>query len=216
MYSILPFIVILIENVILAFLTMKHARKMKRSFASSTMRSLTNFVPPTTSGTYNNSDPTSVSLIDLNNNKSTYRKYFDRISRIFDKRQRFYRKSVNIQEIEQEKEENFVKNFTDVLIKQAKRNKRQQTKGSQVANLLLFLTVSFVIATVPYSTFYALKVNLDMDSKFKNIVINILSLLQYLRHAANFLIYLSTSSIIKNEIKLLYKELIKTIRNKFK
>jgi hypothetical protein len=128
--------------------------------------------------------------------------------KMFDKRKRVYRKRVNIRKDEEEDkdENNFVKNFTQVLIVQAKRNKKQQSKGSQVANLLLFLTISFVIATVPYSTFYALKLNLNMDMVMRNVIINVLSLVQYLRHAANFLIYLATSSIIKNEFKTIFIE----------
>ncbi|RNA21334.1 hypothetical protein BpHYR1_028645 [Brachionus plicatilis] len=83
------------------------------------------------------------------------------------------------------------------------------SKGSHVANLLLFLTVSFFFTTVPYSMFYALKLNVTLNEKSKQAVVGFLTLLQYMRHSSNFLIYLLTSTILKNEVKILYGKLAK-------
>jgi hypothetical protein len=188
---------------------------MRKSFGSSTTKSLASML--SRNAVTGGPD----SYLDLNTDDKDDERVLkcpDRVVSLFDKKKRVYRKSVNIKREEEDEKEgaNFAKNFTEVLIVQAKRNKKQQSKGSQVANLLLFLTVSFVIATVPYSTFYALKLNLNLlNAESRNILINILSLLQYLRHAANFLIYLATSSIIKNEFKLIFNELKRAYRQRF-
>ncbi len=97
---------------------------------------------------------------------------------------------------------------------QAKSKKRLQNKTSHVANLLAFLTVSFLFTTVPYSTFYALGLNFESNQNLKNIVVGILTILQYTRHSANFLIYLFTSTIIKREIKKIVEELKKKVISK--
>ena len=221
MYSLLPFVIILIENVILAFLTMQHAKQMKKSFGASSVcggtKSLASMLtrnnvtngPRSAIGINFETDGTIESHSD-SNIQGFCARCWNCVASLFDKRKRIYRKSVNLRKAEEKNDqesETFKKNFTEVLLIQAKRNKKQQSKGSQVANLLLFLTLSFVICTVPYSTFYALKLNLNMDSPLRNIVINVLSLLQYMRHAGNFLIYLATSSILKHEIKFIYRNL---------
>ena len=94
---------------------------------------------------------------------------------------------------------------------QANRNKRLQNKTSHVANLLAFLTISFLFTTVPYSTFYALGLNFGSNQNLKNTVVGILTVLQYTRHSANFLIYLFTSTIIKREMKALFADIKKKI-----
>ena len=84
------------------------------------------------------------------------------------------------------------------------------SKRSQVANLLMFLTVSFFCTSLPYSMYYALRFNDDSyysDLNIKRISIGVLSLLQYARHSANFLIYLFTSSIIRAEIRQIYRNI---------
>jgi hypothetical protein len=188
---------------------------MKKTFGSSASKSLTNIL------SRNAGAGGPVSFLNMNSPDDADIDHdhlcSGRIAGLFDKKKRVYKKSVNIRRDEDEDKEvnNFAKNFTEILIVQAKRNKKQQSKGSQVANLLLFLTVSFVIATVPYSTFYALKLNLNMDMDMRNVVVSVLSLLQYLRHAANFLIYLATSSIIKNEFKLIFNEWKNAYRQRF-
>ena len=102
--------------------------------------------------------------------------------------------------------------FIDKSVKlQAKRAKKMQSKGSHVTKCMFF-TLSFFFTTVPYSLFYALKLNNELSNPTaRNIVIGVLSLLQYVRHAGNFLIYLLTSSIIKNEMKAILQSLIKWI-----
>ncbi|CAF0860591.1 unnamed protein product [Brachionus calyciflorus] len=131
----------------------------------------------------------------------------DLIIQKLDKKKRVYKKSVNIQEVAKsnvEQASTSVATSNMALAVHARRSKKMQAKGFHVANLLLFLTVSFFFTTVPYSTFYALKLNTNLEGKTKSIVIGILTLLQYMRHSANFLIYLFTSSIIKNEINIIF------------
>jgi len=95
-----------------------------------------------------------------------------------------------------------------VLILCQKRSKKMQNKSSQVQNLLLFLTISFFVSTLPYSMFYALRLNSFInDKEVKDFWTGFLSLLQYVRHSSNFLIYLLTSSIIYSELQIIIKEL---------
>jgi hypothetical protein len=93
--------------------------------------------------------------------------------------------------------------------------KRKQSKSSYIANLLIFLTISFFFTTLPYSMIYAA----DQNNLFNNnqsglIAKRVLLSLQYIRHATNFLIYVLTSSIICNEIKSFQTEWSNYIRKK--
>lgn len=128
-----------------------------------------------------------------------------------------YRKNVDLRTLDKRSSSSTsrVKTPIDKLLKiQAKRNKKLQSKGSHVTKLLMFLTVSFFFTTVPYSLFYALKLNIDLDPKTRIQVVGVLALLQYLRHSGNFLIYLFTSSIIKFEIKSIFRSIIKCLVSK--
>jgi hypothetical protein len=183
LYSLLPFFVILIENLTLLILTIRHSKKMRNKFVAYSPNTTLN----STSGGYS----------DI---KITFR---ERIVQTFNKKKRVYKDRVNIHENESKS--------SQALKQHAKNSKRLQSKTSHVTNLLLFLTVSFFFSTVPYSTFYALRLNIYEDVKTKNIVVGILTLLQYTRHSANFLIYLFTSSVIKAEIN----EIISRMKRKF-
>ena len=169
--------------------------------------------------------------IETSNEKLTLA---ERINQKFDKKQRVYRKgnysfriffpslefgweffflfqylAVNIHENEPVKKPKEKKAVLDV---HESRKKRLQNKTSHVANLLAFLTISFLFTTVPYSTFYAMGLNnIVSDQNLKNIVVGILTVLQYTRHSANFLIYLFTSTIIKREIRKIIVEIKKII-----
>nr|QVK45783.1 G protein-coupled receptor [Proales similis] len=185
-YSLLPFLVILIENLSLGVLTIRHSRQMqkhmKASYPSDRVFTISSPQSETTQS-------------------STFR---ERLVQRFDKTKRVYRKRVNLLEGKAKD------GALDVLKLQAKRNKRAQSKTSHVARLLLFLTISFLFTTVPYSTYYALR--LDISSyELRTIIVGVLALLQYARHSANFLIYLLTSSVIKNEVK----QMIGSLKRKY-
>lgn len=225
MYSLLPFFIILIENLILSYLTIKHSKKMEKHNLNLS---------------YPLNRCEALPISPEYKEKFTLR---ERIEQKFDKKKRVYKKTLNIHmndssnsklvnktsplsttELATEFSTNIIKdpinsinstNFTrDVTTQQAKRNKKLQTKTSHVANLLLFLTVSFLFSTVPYSTYYALGINLNFDYKAKRIVVGVLTAMQYTRHSANFLIYLFTSSIIKSEMKKIIEEMYKFFRTK--
>jgi hypothetical protein len=226
MYSLLPFFIILIENLILSYLTIKHSKKMEKHNLNLS---------------YPLNRCEALPISEEFKEKFTLR---ERIEQKFDKKKRVYRKTLNIH-MNDSSELKLVKktsplntttldsefsttnitkdplsninsmNFTrQVTTQQAKRNKKLQTKTSHVANLLLFLTVSFLFSTVPYSTYYALGINLNFDYKAKKIVVGVLTAMQYTRHSANFLIYLFTSSIIKSEMKTIIEEMYKFFRTK--
>lgn len=199
MYSLLPFSIIFIENISLSLLTIRHAKQM---------------IVHCKSMSYPLNKPLTVT-----SENSIRLTLSERVSQLFNKKKRTYRKSVNVHSLSlqpqtsvssSDKKRSIIINDR-VLILQARRSKQMQSKGFHVANLLLFLTVSFFFTTVPYSTFYALKLNLNLDLKSKNIIIGLLAILQYTRHSANFLIYLFTSSIIKNEIRVI----IQNFKRKF-
>ena len=95
--------------------------------------------------------------------------------------------------------------------------KQQQSKGSYVKNLLIFLTLSFFFTTLPYSLIYATNLN---ETYFKitysgSIIKRCLVSLQYTRHSINFLIYILTSTIIQNEIKKCFQEIKASFLKKF-
>ena len=184
MYSLIPFFILIIENIILYLLNVKHERRINLHCKS--MSYETNRLVP---------------YLSENGFRTSWK---DMLMMKFHKKERVYKKSVNIQKINLESN----KFLSKIFNKSSKFNQngaieinKLKAKGFDVANLLLFLNISFLFTTVPYSTFYALKLNLTINQEYKEIIINILALLQYARHSANFLIYLITSSIIKKEIK---------------
>ena len=163
MYSLLPFFIILIENLILSYLTIKHSRKMKKHNLnlSYPMNRFTEGVVGTDS-----------SDLEI---KLTLK---ERIIQKFDKKKRVYRKSVNIHlentlelvsnnttQVNNATDNVFIDNQISYITNEIsmpiskpptqqiekthgfKKNKSLQTKTSHVANLLLFLTVSFLFTT---------------------------------------------------------------------
>jgi hypothetical protein len=194
MYSLLPFAIILCENIAISYLTFKNAKKINSKHMS---------INPTL-GPLTITEAIEQTSIQQDFSLSLSQKFKQR----FDKSQRVYRKRVNIHESERTTPmtASTASVKDKVLLNHARRSKKMNSKRSQVANLLLFLTVSFFCTTLPYSTYYALQINFVYpDQAIKHIAVGVLTLLQYARHSANFLIYLFTSSIIRAEIKQIYR-----------
>ena len=178
MYSIIPFLIILVENIAVSYLTFQQTKEMKsRNNPATSLESRRAII------------------------KQSSLSIFNRISHKLNKSQRTHRKQVNLQAAKE-------KPACKVLVTSQKRIKHAHNKSTQVQSLLLFLTVSFFWSTLPYSMFYALRIHelLDYDRDIKNLLVGVLSLMQYLRHSANFLIYLFTSSIIRAELQVILSQ----------
>jgi hypothetical protein len=159
MYSLLPFFIIFIENFIIAFLTIKNSRRMKKYDLTPSSNSTSATGP------------------------SKFSKFFKSF-----------------------KERNST--FETTGSSRKRNGASQQSKGSYVKNLLIFLTLSFFFTTLPYSMIYATSLNdILIQSYTGNIIKRCLISLQYTRHSTNFLIYILTSTIIQNEIKKCFKEI---------
>lgn len=196
MYSLLPFSIILCENIAISYLTFKNAKQINSKHRS---------INPSING-----GPISITeTMEQTNVQQDFRlSLSQKFKQRFDKSQRVYRKRVNIREVGSQVVTSTVSVKDKVLLNHARRSKKMNSKRSQVANLLLFLTVSFFCTTLPYSTYYALRINFVYpDMAIKQIAVGVLTLLQYARHAANFLIYLFTSSIIRAEMKQIYRNI---------
>lgn len=187
MYSLLPFFILIFENITLYLISLNHEKKINLHCKS--MSYQTNRIE---------------CLPNLSESKFIISRK-DKLMMKFDKKKRVYRKNVNIQKM------NFYSNKYPIVNFNKKKSVglKKNTKGLDVANLLIFLNISFIITTLPYSSFYALKLNFFFNENYKKIIIGILTFLQYTRHSGNFLIYLITSSIIKNEIKKIYRKFVK-------
>jgi hypothetical protein len=184
MYGFIPFLIILIENVTLSCLTLKHDKRMS--------------VHTKAANQINSSSTIS--------DKPKHFPCIFHLSNLFNKRNASNTDSA-APIIDAKK-----KDAHSVLENSIKRSKRVHSKGSHVANLMLFLTVSFFLTSVPYSLFYALRLNFIITNQnAKNLAIGALTVLKYARHSFNFLIYLSTSSLIKSEVELVIRELQKKI-----
>jgi hypothetical protein len=202
MYSILPFTIIFCENLAISYLTFKNSNKINSKHKS---------INPT----YSTTGISITDTIETTQQQVYHTTFQERIRQVFDKKQRNHRKRVNIHANEinnnnnNSKANSSITSVKDkVLLNHAKRSKKMNSKRSQVANLLLFLTVSFFCTTLPYSMYYALgfnEIKANTDLILRDIIIGVLSLLQFARHSANFLIYLFTSSIIRAEIKQIYR-----------
>jgi len=85
------------------------------------------------------------------------------------------------------------------------KNKRVPTKlklGQQfVTRLLLFLTLSFIICTLPSTIVYALWRNKVLKLKYGRVLLNFLNTLQFSRHSSNWIIYAYSSSQLRESFK---------------
>jgi hypothetical protein len=112
----------------------------------------------------------------------------------FDKSKRVHRKNVDLAKMKTDRD------------KEMKRKTGKNSHRLHITKLLLLLTISFFFTTVPYSLFYALRLNTEIvNYTLKTLIIGLLAILAYARHAFNFIIYLSISPVIKTEIRRIYR-----------
>ena len=67
--------------------------------------------------------------------------------------------------------------------------------------MLSLLTLSFAISTLPSSIFYTMFRSKLADKPYRRLVTNSFILLRHLSHSFNFIIYFTSSSIIKQQLK---------------
>lgn len=84
---------------------------------------------------------------------------------------------------------------------------RQQRLHFKISKLLILLTISFGLTTVPYTFLYAIRKVTGNRSFELNVMRRLLSSLQYMGHALNFLIYIYSSSNMRREIRVLFTKL---------
>ena len=84
----------------------------------------------------------------------------------------------------------------------AKEAHKRLKQGQQfVIRLLLFLTLSFLFSTLPSTIVYAFWHNQVLNMKYGRVFLNLLNSLQFSRHSSNWLIYIYSSSFIRDEFK---------------
>lgn len=84
----------------------------------------------------------------------------------------------------------------------AKEAHKRLKQGQQfVIRLLLFLTLSFLFSTLPSTIVYAFWHNQVLNMKYGRVFLNLLNTLQFSRHSSNWLIYIYSSSFIRDEFK---------------
>jgi hypothetical protein len=76
--------------------------------------------------------------------------------------------------------------------------KKFQTGQQFVTRLLLFLTLSFFLTTLPATIVYAFWHHIS-ETDSGRIVLNLLNTLQFMRHALNWIIYIYSSSFMREE-----------------
>lgn len=69
-----------------------------------------------------------------------------------------------------------------------------------VTRLLLFLTLSFVLSTLPSTIAYAFWHKQIVQFSHGRILLNLLNTLQFFRHSANWIIYVYSSSFMREEL----------------
>jgi len=79
-------------------------------------------------------------------------------------------------------------------------------RNRRIVVMLSLLTLSFTISTVPSSIFYTFFRPLINDKPYKRLFTLIFNLIRHLSHAFNFVIYFTSSSVIKRELKESIKE----------
>lgn len=70
-----------------------------------------------------------------------------------------------------------------------------------VTRLLLFLTISFFVCTVPSTIVYAFWHHQILEIRYGRVILNLLNTLQFYRHSSNWIIYVYSSSFMREEFK---------------
>jgi hypothetical protein len=70
-----------------------------------------------------------------------------------------------------------------------------------VTRLLLFLTISFIFSTLPSTVLYAFWHSEVIKQAHGRIILNLLNTLQFFRHSSNWIIYVYSSSFMREEMK---------------
>ena len=85
---------------------------------------------------------------------------------------------------------------------QMNNNLKRFKNGQQfVTRLLLFLTISFFVTTVPSTIVYAFWHASILKYRYGRIILNLLNTLQFSRHSFNWIIYVYSSSFMREEFK---------------
>lgn len=81
-------------------------------------------------------------------------------------------------------------------------NVKKFKNGQQfVTRLLLFLTLSFFLTTLPSTVVYAFWHRVILRTEYGRVILNLLNTLQFSRHALNWIIYIYSSSFMREEFK---------------
>jgi hypothetical protein len=81
-------------------------------------------------------------------------------------------------------------------------NMKKIKNGQQfVTRLLLFLTLSFLLTTLPSTIVYAYWHTQILEIRFGRVFLNLLNTLQFSRHSSNWIIYVYSSSFMREEFK---------------
>lgn len=94
------------------------------------------------------------------------------------------------------------------------------TRNRKILLMLTLLTLSFMVSTLPASVFYAFFRTSLSDKPYRRLLSLIFNCIRHLSHAFNFVIYFTSSSIIKQQLKeiirdLKRKKLVKFLKKKF-
>jgi hypothetical protein len=87
-------------------------------------------------------------------------------------------------------------------------------RNRRIISMLTLLTLSFAISTVPSSIFYTIFKGMIYDKPYRRLVTNSFILLRHLSHAFNFIIYFTSSSIIKQQLTETINEFRRTRKSK--
>lgn len=90
--------------------------------------------------------------------------------------------------------------------------KIKNIRNRRIVVMLTLLTISFAVSTLPSAAYYSFFRPLVADKPYRRIFSNSFTLLRHLSHAFNFIIYFTTSSIIKQQLQ----DIISDFKRKYK
>jgi hypothetical protein len=86
-------------------------------------------------------------------------------------------------------------------------------RNKRIVIMLSLLTLSFTISTLPSSLFYTFFRPMVYDKPYRRLLTMSFILLRHLSHAFNFIIYFTSSSVIKSQLKDIFNK--KLLHNRF-
>lgn len=109
---------------------------------------------------------------------------------------------------------NYIIPHATYQFKNRRKQQKSKNRNEKILIMLILLTTSFAVSTLPSNIFYAYFRRSLSDKPYRRVITSLLTCLRHLSHAFNFLIYFTYSSMIRTELKRVIDDIAICLRDK--